>query len=170
MAVLAQEIFLSPDEVEVDRVEITSTGSGIGKDHLILSNKRLYYKGAAMSMDGSNLYAQGESILDVAHITSTNFSVLRNILLLIMGILVAAVGVYCLTQEMGIAAFFIVAIGIVFIVLYCVAATKVLLISCGAPLKIQIKGVSAGTSVTTFQRFCKNIHITAEKRRAELNK
>ncbi len=166
-------LFVSPDEVEVDRVDITSTkgGAGIGQDHLILTNKTVYYKGAAMALDGSNQYAAGASIVDVSYISGTTFSMQRMVILMIMGLVFAIGSLVIAPAARSALGWLFVAAAVFLIFVFFAGAPKVLMIHySGGTLKIQVKGLSAGTSVANFHRFCNSIHKAAEDRRAALNK
>ncbi len=161
------ELFVSPDEVEVDRLNMTavSVKTAVEKNQLVLSNKRLYYKGAAMSMNGSSRYSKGEAIVDVKNITGTVFSVARNVKWLIIAIICMLIGTFVLVAS-GVAALGIamLLIGGIYLLVYYVSAAKTLTVQYrGGVLAIQIKGVSKGTSVDAFRKFCKTIHATAKE-------
>ncbi len=171
MATQAKEIFVSPDEVEIDRVDITGVkrGGAFQQDHLVLTNKRLYYKGEAMALDGSSQYGAGETIVDISYITGTSFSVLRKLILMIMGVVFAMTGLFML-KVMPVFGVILLVLAALLIFVFFAGAPKVLTIQyVGGPLKIQVKGLSTGTSAANFQRFCNSVHIAAEKRRADLN-
>ncbi len=173
MATTVNEIFVSPEEVEVAQLNTTSVaaGSAIGNNYVILSDKRLYYKGAAVSLNGSNQFASGEAIVDLKNVTGTSFAIARFPLCLFFGVilLIAGIAANLLVGEDAAAALAMLPIllmvfGVIFILMYIFNTVKTFVVNYrGGTLSFRIKGLSFGASANTFRSFCHAIHAAAAK-------
>ncbi len=173
MATTVKEIFVNPEEVEVAQLNTTSVAAGtaIGNNYVILSDKRLYYKGAAVSLNGSNQFASGEAIVDLKNVTGTSFAIARFPLCLFFGIIMLMAGVVLnllmdgdAAAAMAMIPILLMVMGVVFILLYIFNTVKTFVINYrGGTLSFRIKGLSFGASANAFRSFCHAIHAAAAK-------
>jgi len=173
----SKTLFIDPNEIEIANLKsgsINPSGS-VGGSYCLLSNKRVYYKGAAVAFNGSQIVSL-ESVIDLKSITGTAFSVRRLPGLLIIGILFLLTAIAGLlleplfeidiltANELGYLPYVVGGIAILFILLYIFIRKKIfsIMYSCG-----ELSFPASISTVKTIRAFCSKIHAVASIERAK---
>ena len=151
--------FIEADEYEVGRLaSSTFGGTGINSQHCVLSNKRLYHKGVTLAAGGAGLQ-NGENIVNVADITCSGYYIVRHIILLVMGVLMALVlAIAGITSEVTALTIAGLIIGGIFVLLYFTKQQRIFKVCFGGGmLAFEVKGCSE-QSLQTFNRLIQQVN------------